>query len=46
MIRLVLTQKFPKNYYFLPPDTYVCVSVNNKYKFFGKFGVSTIWIIP
>ena len=31
MIRLVLTRKFPKNYYILPPDTYMCVSVNSKY---------------
>ena len=31
MIRLVLTRKFPKNYYILPPDTYVCLSVNSKY---------------
>ena len=31
MIRLVLTRKFPKNYYILPHDTYVCVSVNSKY---------------
>ena len=32
---------FPKNEYFLPPDThkYVCVSGGEKYSFFGKFGV-------
>ena len=32
---------FPKNEYFLPPDThtYVCVSGGKKYSFFGKFGV-------
>ena len=35
------TPKFPKNNYFLPPDThtYVCVSGGKKCLFFGNFGV-------
>ena len=44
---LVCIQNFPKKQHFLPPDThtYVCVSGCKKFYFFGKFCVSTKWII-
>ena len=43
IIHLVRMQDFPKNLYFLPPDTHMCVCVSGgkKCKFFGKFCVRT-----
>ena len=34
-----IQNQFPKNKHFLPPDTYVCVSIGKKYLFFWKFSV-------
>ena len=48
IINLVRTQNFPKNFYFLPPDThtYVVLSGVKRYKFFGKFCVRTKSMSP
>ena len=47
-IHLVPTQHFPKNQYFLPPDThtYVYVSGGKRYQFIRNFGVRTKQMIP
>ena len=46
VIRLLRTQNFFKNYYFLPLDTlsYVCVSESKKCLFFGKLYIHTKWM--
>ena len=48
IMHLVRTQNFPKKYHFLPTDThtYVCEWGIKKCEFFGKFCVSTKWMIP
>ena len=45
---LVRTHKFPKSCHFLPryTHTYVCVSGDNKWQFFGMFCARTKWMSP
>ena len=45
---LVRTHKFPKSYHFLPryTHTYVCVSGDYKWQFFGMFCARTKWMSP
>ena len=42
------TQSFPKNEYFLPPDTHMCLYVpgGRKCLFFGKFDVLCFLVTP
>ena len=47
IIFLVRTKTFPKTHTFIPDDqTYVCVSLMKKCKFFKQFYVRTKWMIP
>ena len=48
IIHLVRTQKFPKNYHFLPPVMYTnqFLSGIKKFWLFGRFCVRTKWTTP